>query len=247
VAPAHGPPDRAPDDAGDLAQVPPILTLFQLVRGRATGLLAFRRGASRKDVYMRDGELVGVWSNAPDDQFGSYLVGNELVSEGELAMALALVAKYGSKLGDTLIRLGLIRPVEMFRQLNRYARARIVEPCTWTSGRFAWYRGHVEPRDGSPLDLDGLAVIGAIAKEFAPGLVEPWLTANHSTRLHVPHVHIDPDRFGIEGLGPLLDRLDGATAIGKLVDRRRSGAQQLHLARTLYLVATLELAVPVTA
>jgi len=98
-----------PDDAGEFNLTSPLRVLFRLMTARATGLLVVAVGGIKKEIYVRDGQPEYVSSNVASELFGNYLVTKGVLSDGELAMALAMMPHYGGKLGDTLVGLGLLK------------------------------------------------------------------------------------------------------------------------------------------
>ncbi|HEY0191165.1 MAG TPA: serine/threonine-protein kinase, partial [Kofleriaceae bacterium] len=120
-----------PDDTGEFGTTSPLRVLFRLMTARATGLLLVAVGGIKKEIYVRDGQPEYVSSNVASELFGNYLVSKSVLSDGELAMALAMMPHYGGKLGDTLVGLGLLKPLEVFRHLTRQVRTKIIDVCTW--------------------------------------------------------------------------------------------------------------------
>ncbi len=141
IPPALADIAEPPDDAGNFAVTSPLRVLFSLLTARATGLLVVTVGGIKKDLYVRNGQPEHVSSNIASELLGNYLVSKGVLSDGELAMALAMMPHFGGKLGDTLVGLGLLKPLEVFRHLTRQVRSKIVDVCTWTKGSFAWYAG----------------------------------------------------------------------------------------------------------
>ena len=105
----------------------PLRVLFRLMTARATGLLVVAVGGIKKEIYVRDGQPEYVSSNVASELFGNYLVTKGVLSDGELAMALAMMPHYGGKLGDTLVGLGLLKPLEVFRHLTRQVRTKLID------------------------------------------------------------------------------------------------------------------------
>jgi serine/threonine-protein kinase len=234
------------DDTGDFSVTPPIGVLFRLITARATGMLAVAVGGIKKEIYVRDGLPEFVSSNVASELFGSYLVSQNILSSGELAMALAMMPHYGGKLGDTLVGLGLLRPLEVFRHLTRQVRAKLIDVCSWNKGSFAWYSGRENTREAFPLDLNAFEVLGAGAMAVPAALIEAWAQRNTGERLRAAKgVRVGPDRFEIEGLRALYDTLDGRRTIGEVLDRYTSASDRQRATRMLVLLAQCELARPV--
>jgi serine/threonine protein kinase len=233
--------EPAPEDSGDFARTSPLRVLFHLMRTRATGLLAVTiNDVVRKDIYIRDGQLAGVWSSDANDLFGNYLVAQRILSDGELSMALAMVSHYGGKIGDTLVGLGLLGRVEVFRHLTRHARTKVVDLCSSTAGRYAWYAGKEDPRESFPLEPEAFSMLGEAALSLRPEVIDTWLTTKRHERLAtVKTQRVSPDVFGIPSALSLYAQIDAARSIGTLVD---ASADRARAARTLYLFTACELA-----
>ncbi|HTJ44763.1 MAG TPA: serine/threonine-protein kinase [Kofleriaceae bacterium] len=243
--PAVGEVDEAPDDTGDFASSPPLGVLFRLLTTRATGMLVVSVGGIKKEIYVRDGMPEFVSSNVASELLGNYLVSQNILSHGELAMALAMMPHYGGKLGDTLVGLGLLRPLEVFRQLTRQVRAKLIDVCSWTKGSFAWYAGRQNTREAFPLDLNAFEVLGAGAMAMPAALVDAWVGKHKSDHVKASKVvRLSPDRFEIPGLRDLYDSLDGRKSIGELLARYTDIEERMRTSRMMILLVQCEMAKP---
>jgi eukaryotic-like serine/threonine-protein kinase len=212
---------------------------------RATGLLVVAVGGIKKEIYVRDGQPEYVSSNVASELFGNYLVTKGVLSDGELAMALAMMPHYGGKLGDTLVGLGLLKPLEVFRHLTRQVRTKIIDVCTWNRGGFGWYAGRENPREAFPLDFNAFEILGAGAMAIADDQVEHWVAKHGSLRLRASRTRrVGPERFEVKGLVELFETLDGKASIGDLVDKHHDRAERLKLGRMLCLLESCDLARP---
>ncbi len=210
---------EAPDDAGDFSTTTPLRVLFRLMTARATGLLVVAVGGIKKEIYVRDGQPEYVSSNVASELFGNYLVSKSVLSDGELAMALAMMPHYGGKLGDTLVGLGLLKPLEVFRHLTRQVRTKIIDVCTWNKGGFAWYAGRENPREAFPLDFNAFEILGAGALALSEDNTDSWIAKHGSLKLRASRTRrVGPERFEVKGLVELFDSLDGKRAVGNLVE-----------------------------
>ena len=233
------------DDAGDFAMTSPLRVLFRLMTARATGLLVVFVGGIKKEIYVRDGQPEYVSSNVASELFGNYLVSKGVLSDGELAMALAMMPHYGGKLGDTLVGLGLLKPLEVFRHLTRQVRTKIIDVCTWNKGQFGWYSGRENPREAFPLDFNAFEILGAGGMAVADDVVESWIAKHGSLRLRVARARrVGPERFEVKGLVELCDQLDGHKSIGDLVEEEVDRNERLRIGRMLNLLEACDLARP---
>ena len=234
-----------PDDAGEFHNTSPMRVLFRLMTARATGLLLVAVGGIKKEIYVRDGQPEYVSSNVASELFGNYLVTKGVLSDGELAMALAMMPHYGGKLGDTLVGLGLLKPLEVFRHLTRQVRTKIIDVCTWNKGGFAWYAGRENPREAFPLDFNAFEILGAGAMALSDDVTDSWIAKNGGLRLRASRTRrVGPERFEVKGLVELFDTLDGKRTVGDLVEAHSDRNDQLRVGRMLCLLEACDLARP---
>jgi serine/threonine protein kinase len=234
-----------PDDSGEFGTTSPLRVLFRLMTARATGLLLVAVGGIKKEIYVRDGQPEYVSSNVASELFGNYLVSKAVLSDGELAMALAMMPHYGGKLGDTLVGLGLLKPLEVFRHLTRQVRTKIIDVCTWNKGAFGWYAGRENPREAFPLDFNAFEILGAGAMAMSDEFVESWIARNGGLRLRAARTRrVGPERFEVPGLVELCDMLDGKRSVADLVEASADRNERLKTGRMLSLLESCDLARP---
>src|SRR5262249_44871273 len=234
-----------PDDAGDFAVISPLRVLFRLMTARPAGLLVVAGGGIKKEIYVRDGQPGYVSSNVASELFGNYLVTKGVLSDGELAMALAMMPHYGSKLGDTLVGLGLLKPLEVFRHLTRQVRTKIIDVCTWNKGNFAWYAGRENPREAFPLDFNAFEILGAGAMALSEEVADSWIAKHGEVRLRASRTRrVGPERFEVKGLVELFESLDGKRTVGAMVAAPAAREEQLVVGRMLCLLESCDLARP---
>jgi serine/threonine protein kinase len=235
-----------PDDAGEFHSTSPLRVLFRLMTARATGLLVVAIGGIKKEIYVRDGQPEYVSSNVASELFGNYLVSKGVLSDGELAMALAMMPHYGGKLGDTLVGLGLLKPLEVFRHLTRQVRSKIIDVCTWNKGGFGWYAGRENPREAFPLDFNAFEILGAGAMALSDDHIEAWIAKNSSVRLRASRTRrVGPERFEVKGLVQLCEQLDGKKTNADLIEASADRNERLKVGRMLCLLEACDLARPV--
>ena len=236
---------ETPDDSGDFSNTSPLRVLFRLMTARATGLLGVAVGGIKKEIYVRDGQPEYVSSNVASELFGNYLVTKGVLSDGELAMALAMMPHYGGKLGDTLVGLGLLKPLEVFRHLTRQVRTKIIDVCTWNRGAFAWYAGRENPREAFPLDFNAFEILGAGAMALSDEHIESWIAKVGQMRLRASRTRrVGPERFEVKGLVKLCDLLDGKRTLDELVELSPDRNERLKIGRMLCLLEACDLARP---
>jgi serine/threonine-protein kinase len=130
----------------------------------------------RKELYLDKGRLVLVASTEPSELLGEYLVRHGAIDRAELDMALVALPRFDGRLGDTLIGLGLVDPVEVFRAIQNQGRERVAEIFRWATGRLTFYRGVAPQRIDFRLDLElpELMLAGLELQDVANALIERY-------------------------------------------------------------------------
>jgi hypothetical protein len=233
-----------PDEEGDLAQNPAVRILYKLAIEKAHGLLVVEISAITKEIYFSGGVPEYVASNVARELLGEYLVSQKVISQGELAMALAMMPHFGGKIGDTLVGLGLLKPLDVFRHLTRQVRDKIVDVCTWQKGHYRWFRGKRNEREAFPLGIDAFEVIGAGATAMTPDAIEGWARLHlERTPIATKNTRVVPEAFKL-GTYPrdVYNRMDGRLRVRDWIGRISSPDDRLAFLKTLYLLIHTDLA-----
>jgi serine/threonine-protein kinase len=236
--------DDHPDQKGEFGDVTPARLFARLATDRETGLLIVENADVSKEIYLVDGVPEFVSSNVPSERFGEYLVAHGVISAGELSMALAILPRFQGKLGDTLVGLSLLRPLEVFRHLTRQVREKIIDVFGWGNGRYRFYRGRVNQREAFPLGLDAFEILGAGVAGLPLDNVRDRLDKLGTKKVRkVERPRPTPEHFRV-GAGPreLWQRLDGKRSVHDWIRRYEQPEQLLTLCRTLYLLIESDLA-----
>ncbi len=166
----------APDFQDQLGNVSMLTTLMRVLAQRETGVLFAERaddtgegGGARKELYFVAGKLHHVASSNASELLGEYLVRRGKLEREELDLALAVLPRYGGRMGDTLISMGLVGPVDIFRAIREQGRDRVADLFLWRSGTVSFYRGQTAPPVEFPLELDLPTLMLAGLEAAKPG------------------------------------------------------------------------------
>ncbi|MBT8495547.1 MAG: hypothetical protein KJO07_21035, partial [Deltaproteobacteria bacterium] len=233
---------QAADAAGSFRETSAISIIYKRVVHERTGLLVAEVGGTKKEIYFVDGRPEYVSSNVASELFGAYLVNEGVISAGELDMALAMLPHYDGKLGDTLVGLGLVRPLDVFRHLTRQVRSKLVDVCTWQQGTFNWYAERLNDREAFPLDIDAFEVLGAGALDLTPMFLQSWIDEHkHDTPKLVDGL-VEPEVFEVPELGDVIERIDGKQTVMEHCARIKDPRERGRFVRCLYLLLNVDLA-----
>lgn len=161
-----------PDFFDEIGPGSMLQTLARVFVQRETGVLFAERtddGGLRKELYFVTGKLHHVASSNASELLGEYLVRRKKLEREELDLALAVLPRYGGRMGDTLISMGLVGPVDIFRAIREQGRDRVADLFLWKSGSMTFYRGQAAPQVEFPLDLELPALMLAGLEAARPG------------------------------------------------------------------------------
>jgi hypothetical protein len=235
---------RPPDKAGDLAVISPMRVFADLAISGETGLIRFEVAPHVKEVYLVRGAPESVNSSLANERFGEYLVARGFLTPQNLEAALGALPRFGNKLGDALVGLGLMRPLDVFRLLSQQVRERVMEIFGWVQGYFSFYRGVRNPQEAFPLGLDTFEILGAglltLPHEFLERRFASFL--DYRPRGNA-YARIQPEVFR---LGPtprdVLGFLDGSRTLRQWMSHFTNPEELLTFLRTLYLLVETDLA-----
>jgi eukaryotic-like serine/threonine-protein kinase len=237
-------PKRPPDSAGEISVITPMRFFCGLALANETGLLRFELGGSQKEIFLVGGAPESVNSSHPGERFGEYLVGRGILGPPDLELALSMLPHYNGKLGDTLVALGMLRPLDVFRLLSEQVRDRVIDVFAWTEGTFAFYRGVANRQESFPLGLDTFEILGAGVVSMPAALLEGRFEPIGDLRpVATGRARVEPEAFKI---GPtpraVLEMLDGERTVRGLLDEFGDPEERLTFLRSLYLLVETDLA-----
>jgi hypothetical protein len=149
-----------PDYQAPLSETPMLSVLAWLRKNAETGAVfveAPPRSDSvrqRKEIYLRNGRLLHVASSEKAELLGEYLVRRGSITRSQLDVALSLLSRQGGRLGDTLIGMGVVEAMDVFRAIRDQGRDRVAALCAWKRGSVLFYRATAPSHVEFPLDLD---------------------------------------------------------------------------------------------
>jgi eukaryotic-like serine/threonine-protein kinase len=239
-----GAPKRPPDSAGDVSIITPMRLFCDLALAGETGLLRFELREVQKEIFLVGGAPESVSSSNPSERFGEYLVGKGVLGPGDLDLALSMLPHYNGKLGDTMVALGLLRPLDVFRLLSAQVRDRVIDVFAWPEGTFAFYRGVSNRQDNFPLGLDTFEILGAGVVNLPFELLEQRFAPMADYRpVATGRARVRPESFRI---GPtpreVLHMLDGQRTLRAWMGQYTDPDELLTFLRSLYLLVETDLA-----
>ena len=216
------------DDEGEMAwrnAIDPFTLpeqVFRISLDRETGALILRDGARRKKIYFVEGVPEFVASTDKRELLGEHLVARGQVLRMEVDMALAMLPRFGGRLGDALVGLGVLRPVELFRAIHQQTQTRFLEVFRWRTGEMAFTRGARSQEETFPLALDPFELVArGIREGYGDAEVVALLYPIRDRRLdtvELPPMRLEAFRL-TEREARALRRAGGATLAALVANR----------------------------
>jgi len=115
--------------------------------GRKSGTLKFDRGKITKQVYFKNGLIVGSKSNDPREYLGQVLLHYGKVDDNQLKAAREVQRTSGAKLGEVLVQQGFLTEDEVLEILKTRTLDAIYDLFLWQEGDFEFYDDDQPPED----------------------------------------------------------------------------------------------------
>ena len=212
-----------PADAIDRGVLDPArlpTRIFHIAVRRETGALVLRDGTRKKRIFFVEGSPECVTSTEKRELLGEFLIQRGQVLRMELEMALAMLPRFGGRLGDALVGIGVLRPIELFRAVHDQTQERLLETFRMKKGEIAFARSVRSQEETFPLGVDTFELIGrGIRHGYSYEELEAMRAPCHEEVLEPvasPPVRLEMFRLpDAEAL--VIDAVRGKTTLGKLV------------------------------
>ncbi|MDP9152146.1 MAG: serine/threonine protein kinase [Myxococcota bacterium] len=212
-----------PADAVDRGPLDPArlpTRLFQIAVRRETGALVLRNGPRQKRIFFVEGAPQYVTSTDKKELLGEFLIDRGQVLRMEVEMALAMLPRFGGRVGDALVGIGVLRPIELFRAIHDQTQERLLETFRWKAGELAFARGIRAQEETFPLGVDTYELIGrGIRQGYKFEELEQMLSPVHEEVIEpvaVPLVRLE--RFCLaERESAAVEAITGKTTLSKLI------------------------------
>lgn len=137
--------------------VPDLLQF--LATGRKTGSLKFICGRVVKQIHFENGVIVGSFSNDPNEYFGQVLIHYGKLDEARLQGAMEAQRQEGGRLGEILIRKGLVSEEDVHGALRTRTLEIIYDLFLWNEAQFEFFDNDPFPPDMIRINVQPTSVI----------------------------------------------------------------------------------------
>ena len=246
--PGHEPPASAPAarrrattnpfelESGDLDPVTVVDLLCKVAREKRTGALMITCGELFKEAYFVAGNPVFVRCNVLEDRFGEFLVRRGIITRDELDRALASLDHFDGRLGQALVSLDLVQPVDAVRLLCAQVAGKLVTACSWGAGSYEFREGEQNPWPALALELRTFSILGRSLGSLPIDRVVVW-----AKRMRECPAVLDLDAIRAFELDPrvvahLTALAGGGRTLGQLLDSVPTPAERYLVTAAAYVL-----------
>ena len=223
---------------GELGFLLPLDLIGAIAADDRTGLLTLERDEVNKQAYFVDGHPIFVASNEPRERFGQFLVRRELITAEQLDRAIATMPHFGGKLGQALVGLHLLKPVDAVHLLAEQVSEKLLRSCDWDHGRYVWQEGQENPHDTVALHLSSHRIVARGVQQIPAKRLEEWIYMRRDSKPNLAQ-YAPYDAYG---LGPSLTKriasLNGQRTLGSLIDSASKKSARVISAAAYAIIAT---------
>jgi serine/threonine-protein kinase len=236
---------KTPRMRGELNAARLLPLIHGLYARRETGMLHLHDGVRKKKIYFVEGRPDFVASTMRHEMLGDYLVDRGHCMPMEVDMGLAIMPQHGGRLGDALVNVGVLRPVQLYRAITSQVRERYLEAFGWRKGEWLYVRSAESREDTYPIEQDAQVLMRDAAMKLHPSELEAALSPLWEKVLK-PAIEPPAPLGAYQVPDPwrwVIGQVSGQTTVGALFARccRQSGLDEEDAMRALYLGVSCEL------
>ena len=228
-------------EVGSLTDFSVPMLVHRCAAERFSGMLVLRKAPHEKGIFFRNGDLIFIESDIPEEALGAYLRRIGRLSRDALDQAEMEVESSGKRLDDVLVAKGLIDPNDLFQILIEHIKEKLVSSFAWLDGVFALETGSAPEYPVPPVRLKTRRVLlDGIDRYYHEGLLDQILRIPDHTFIY----QRSDAPFPIEQLelntreARLLDLARQGESLGGLI--RAASGRRVEVLRLLYALYVME-------
>lgn len=123
---------------GELSKVGLARVLNYLYDTEQTGSLTLAQAGIKKTIYLVRGNPVQVESSLKEETLGKYLVRTGRIGEEDHTRSIELMLAEGIQQGAALVKLGLLKPKELYLAVKEHTEEKLLTGFGWSSGTWSY-------------------------------------------------------------------------------------------------------------
>jgi serine/threonine-protein kinase len=210
--------------------------LCGIARDRRTGALLLQQGEYFKEAWFHDGNPVFVASNVLEDRFGEFLVRRSMLGRDQLDRVLGVLDHFNGRMGQALVSLGLIEPVDAVRLLAAQVSAKLITGCTWNEGTYEFREGERNPWPALALELSTFAIVAKSLASLPVDRMVAWITREGRREVELSIDKLRPFNLDATSMQRLQLLAAGRRTLRDLIDAVPTPPERLHISAIAYVL-----------
>jgi len=118
-----------------------------------TGLLVLKRNNERKELYIKDGNVIFAASNLNEDRLGDIMLQEGKITKEDYDKSVELMAGKSKRQGKILIEIGAISPKDLWLWINKQIKKIVYSIFEWQDGEFYFSEGDLPSKENITADV----------------------------------------------------------------------------------------------
>ncbi len=142
--------------------------LSYLCEHRQTGRLVVHRQQVSKTIFLVMGLPANVESSLRDETLGQYLIRQGKITEDECEKSLELMMETGIKAGAALVKMGCLKPKELYHAVKDQTQEKIISCFAWLDGEYEFQADTDFVEDLYRFEMDFFCIMREGLNRFLP-------------------------------------------------------------------------------
>jgi hypothetical protein len=190
-----------------------------------------------KEAWFHNGHPVFVASNVLEDRFGEFLVQRRMLTRDQLERVLAVLERFNGRMGQALVSLGLIDPVDAVRMLAAQVASKLVTACTWQEGTYEVRNGEQNPWPALTLELSTYGIVSKTLSTLPVERLVSWAARVADQRAELEADKLQAFELDSTAAHRLTEIGEGRATLRQTIDSIASPAERLHVTAVAFVLA----------
>jgi hypothetical protein len=134
-----------------ILSLPDILEFLNA--NKKTGLLILKNNNQKKEIFLRDGNVIFAASNLAEDRLGDLMLKEGKITKEHYDKSVELMAGKSKRQGKILIEIGAIEPKDLWFWINKQIKKIVFSIFEWTEGEFYFSEGDLPSQENITADV----------------------------------------------------------------------------------------------
>lgn len=218
-----------------ILSLPDILEFLNSTK--KTGLLILKHENERKELFIKEGNVIFAASNLNEDRLGDLMLKEGKITKEDYDKSVELMAGKSKRQGKILIEIGAIEPKDLWSWINKQIKKIVYSVFEWTEGEFYFSEGELPSQENITADVSiPELIIAGIRNIKNYEAIEKILPATDLIFIQttkIPQIELEPHEKHV------LSLVDGKKTVEEICNISEIGVKETL--KVLYMLLTIDL------